>query len=121
MTDPLRPFAQIIRALWRGGARAATTPATTTGGELQSSPAATRDTLETRLATRIGSLDPQNPAKLRQTFVETILLWEFGERLAADPTYTEMIERICAQLESDPVTTHQLNGLLAQLAEPPRR
>ncbi len=117
MTDPLRPFAQIIRSLWRG--RVAATERAATASQTSSSPqhnAYVDESLQSRLTTRIAGVDTENPARLRQAFVETVLLRELGENLARDPDFGAMVARVCEQLESQPTVAQNLHKLLVRLA-----
>jgi len=61
-------------------------------------------------------MDTANPARLRQVFVETVLLWELGEQLARDAEFAEMVGRVSEQLGSEPVVAQNLHGLLLRLA-----
>jgi len=117
VTDPLRPFAQIIRSLWRGRAPAAqpSSPASQTGGPPEPAPRVD-ESLQSRLSAQIAGIDPANSARLRQAFVETVLLWELGEQLARDPEFAEMVSRVSEQLGSDPTVAQNLHGLLVKLA-----
>ena len=117
MTDPLRPFAQIIRSLWRGRTAGAqpSSSATPTGGPAEPAPRVD-ESLESRLSAQVAGIDTGNPARLRQAFVETVLLWELGEQLARDPEFGEMVSRVSGQLGSDPAVAQNLHGLLVKLA-----
>lgn len=116
MTDPLRPFAQIIRSLWRGRTSATerTSPATNTAHPQHR--ANVDESLQSRLSARIASVDAENPARLRQAFVETVLLRELGENLARDPDFGALVARVCEQLESQPTVAQNLHQLLVRLA-----
>ncbi|HWM69321.1 MAG TPA: hypothetical protein VNO35_22215 [Steroidobacteraceae bacterium] len=118
MTDPLRPFAQIIRSLWRGRA-SATERASPANHTARPSPQHTPnvdESLQSRLSARIAGIDTENPARLRQAFVETVLLRELGENLARDPDFGALVTRVCEQLESQPTVAQNLHQLLVRLA-----
>lgn len=57
---------------------------------------------------------------MRETFVETVLLWELGEHLAQDPSFGEMVERISQQLALDSTLSGRLHELLLRLPGPSR-
>jgi hypothetical protein len=110
VTDPLRPFQQLIRSLWRER---------TEGVKRSSPPATAKKTaplLESRLKARIGGLDPGNAGQLRQAFVETVLLWELGEQLSQDPAFGDMAARVSEQLAADPAVADNLNQMLSRFA-----
>jgi hypothetical protein len=123
VTDPLRPFAQLIRALWHGR-----TQRTADNGATANHSPPTADarapgegvSLQTRLVSRIASIDAGNASRMRETFVETVLLWELGEHLAQDPAFGEMVERVSQQLALDPAVSAQLHELLLRLSGPAR-
>ena len=61
--------------------------------------------LATVVAQRIRSIeraDPQRERKALRVFLETMLLAELGQQLAADPSFTQMVDHVQAQMESDP-------------------
>jgi hypothetical protein len=72
--------------------------------------------LQSRLSAQIAGIDTANPARLRQAFVETVLLWELGEQLARDPEFAQMVSRVSEQLGSDPDVAQNLHGRLVKLA-----
>lgn len=109
----------MIRALWYGR-----TQRTAGGGTASNrgSPAADArkpaegETLQSRLVARIRSIDAGNASRMRETFVETVLLWELGEQLAKDPAFGEMVTRVSQQLELDSAVSGRLHLLLSRLA-----
>jgi hypothetical protein len=125
MTDPLRPFADVIRTLWRAktartrNAASGTNSTSTaeTAEAAQTVSAGSNEALQSRLKARIATLDLANPRKLRETFVETVLLAELGERLAPDPAFAELVLRVSEQLDSDRQTGERLHQLLLDIAK----
>lgn len=117
MTDPLRPFALLIRSLWRGGIPAPGRAAIPRDLPQSASPesAGVDESLQSRLSARIAGIDPDNPARLRQAFVETVLLRELGENLARDPQFGTLVARVCDQLEAQPTVAQSLHQLLVRL------
>jgi hypothetical protein len=125
MTDPLRPFTQAIRSLWpaRTGATANAGSAPSSSAEARNTADAPRagssqvaDTLKSRLRARIGGLDGSDLNKMRDRFVETVLLWEFGEEIAPDPQFAEVVARVSEQLAAHPTVGKRLHELLLQIA-----
>jgi len=118
MTDPLRPFVQIIRASL---ASKSTRPASdrATGTSPSSSPEARttpNGSLQSRLAARLSAIDRNNTSRMRKTFVETVLLSELGENLAQDPAFAELVNRVSEQLGAHPTIGPRLQALLLQLS-----
>jgi hypothetical protein len=123
MTDPLRPFADAIRLLWRARqkrlGRAEDTTAPGSSGPQRSEQRSSQqpeETLRSRLQARICGLDSTNSRKMRETFVETVLLWELGDQLAPDPAFGELVLRVSEQLESDRSVGDRLHRALLDLA-----
>jgi hypothetical protein len=128
MTDPLRPFANIIRTLWRSRTQANGTPtaanqAATSAASMPPGAAARARTpgrtLQSHLKARIAACSGANSTRLRETFVETVLLWELGDELAPDPGFGEMVSHVSEQLATDPAVAARLDQLLARLAAQP--
>jgi hypothetical protein len=121
--DPLRPLADVIRALWQArtvrardsqNTQSAASPAPPTNRRAH--PARSENTLRASLKARISQIDTQNPRKVREAFVETVLLWELGERLGQDAGFGEMVTCIADQLASNPAVSQRLEQLLARMA-----
>jgi|SRR5688572_17367829 hypothetical protein len=128
MTDPLRPFADLIRSLWRSRAASTARTAAATG----SAPAAGTQralhepriqarvrSLQSHLRARIAESGGASPAKMREAFVEAVILHELGEQLAPDASVSELVSRVSEQLASDPEVGERLDRLLTRLASEP--
>ena len=109
----------MIRALWHGRIQRAS------GNEAAAGPSAppaqmdrpaAGESLQSRLAARIASVDVGNATRMRETFVETVLLWELGEQLAQDPAFGEMVTRVSQQLALDAGIRERLHRLLLRLS-----
>jgi len=123
MTDPLRPFTQVIRSLWRSRAReaaspGAASPATSAGAaaEAQVLTARAGETLLSRLRSRLGAVDRHDPKQMREAFVETVLVWELGDQLALDAGLADVVSRVSEQLTADPAVVERLQELLLELS-----
>jgi hypothetical protein len=125
MTDPLRPFADMIRALWlartqgKSAARAQNAAPVRTDSPR---PGRARS-FRSQLRARVAASSNAGPARMREVFVETILLWELGEQLAPDPDFAGMVTTVSEQVASDPALAERLNHVLRELAaeaRPPR-
>ena len=120
MVDSIRPFVTLIRTLSRKKVEAQDGIAepTAAGEDATSGPASgpeRNSQLENRLRVRLASVDPADPDKARQTFVETVLLSQLGDGLARDPAFADVVARVSDQLESDAQTRAQLTQLIASL------
>lgn len=116
--DPLRPFAHLIRSLWTGKRPAAgsgSAPAQGAGTQ-QARIVAASAPIASRLQTRLAGLQQWNGERARELFVEHILLMEFGEELALDPAFADLVQRVCTHLGSEPAVGARLDELLQQVA-----
>jgi hypothetical protein len=116
MTDPLRPFADLIRSLSQSrtrGVERASRPSATASV----TPQRTERTLKSRIKERIAQAGSANPSRRRELFVEAVLLAELGENLAQDPAFGEMVSRVTQHLHSDSVTGVRLDELLTHLSD----
>lgn len=120
--DPLRPFAGLIRTLWRsqsGAASSADSPlkdaaageiVTERGGEAR---------LTERLRTQLLRIGIADPRRARDAFIETVLVAELGEGLVRDPAFSAVVARVSEQLGADPALAAQLQSLLEWLVAAP--
>jgi hypothetical protein len=115
--DPLSPFTNLIRSLWhsrmqRAGARtgqseAPTTPPTDAVDATRRAHGELRD--------RMAQLQQATPEHRCEVFVRTVLLCELGEKVAADPRFSELVTRVVSELRTDPRVATRLDELLLQL------
>lgn len=78
----------------------------------------TFETLKTRVRERICSIDPDDAhrtKKANRIFLESVLLFEFGNELMDDPTFYMLLEDIQSLMESDQATRLQLDNLVEEL------
>jgi hypothetical protein len=123
MTDPLRPFAAMIRALWLARAQgkgAARSQAATTPVRSDSPRSRPARSFRAQLQGRIAATSAAGSARIRETFVEAVLLWELGEQLALDPDFADLVTIVSDQLAADPAISERLNHALMQLAAGPK-
>jgi hypothetical protein len=125
MTDPLRPFARAIHSLWhtRAGeknskADAGAASAASSAPEQRPPNERLNETLQSRLQACMLGLNTKDPKRLREAFVETVLLWEIGGHLAPDPALGEFVASVADQIASDPTVGERLHRLLLQLSTP---
>ncbi len=112
--DPLRPFATLIRSLWRTGrnrtqGNAPRTSTATAGAPDSASP------IESRLRLRLETLPQWHSARAREIFVETVLLDQLGGDLDRDPEFDPLVQEVSAHLASVPALSSRLDELLQRL------
>jgi hypothetical protein len=123
--DPLKPFAGLIRTLWKSTTPSATqkdalaSAASTSGEETQGEPAAALEetTLRTRIRARLTRVGLNDPRLAREVFVETVLTCELGENLSRDPGFTDMVKLVAEHIAADARLGERLHSLLRSLAE----
>ena len=117
--DPLRPFADLVRALSR--AHNSGTRATGDGSHAGSGTAVparahssveTPDSFDARLSARLQETGLADPARARKTFIEVVLSWELGDHFR-DPSLSHIAQEVAARIEAHPRLTARLNELLA--------
>lgn len=64
---------------------------------------------------RIDSNDLKAEQKSIRIFLESVLLWEFGERLMDDPKFYALLDDVQHSMESDTAVRESLAVLVAQL------
>jgi len=76
------------------------------------------ETLKTKIGERIRAIDPNDShrkKKATRIFLESVLLFEFGNNLMDDPTFYILIEDIQNIMESDEATKLQIERLVEEL------
>lgn len=73
-----------------------------------------RRRIQERIQLEPATLDGQRRAK--RLFLESVLIWEFGDGLMLDKQYQHMLDNIQAALEADPETDKQFSELIAELS-----
>lgn len=124
MVDPLSPFASVIRSL-SSRHEIKTEPAEKTREthsrrtpdtqKKMDAPSGSTAVLRSRLRKRLRDLDPGDQDVEGSAFVETVLLWKFGEKLQGDPTFAEMVASVAAQISSDESLRHELTALIEDI------
>lgn len=74
--------------------------------------------LKKRITDRLKKTSPDTPQsiqKSKEIFLESVILWEFGENLINDPSFPVLIEKIRTTLDEDGQTSHNFERLIKQL------
>jgi UDP-N-acetylmuramyl tripeptide synthase len=128
--DPLRPFSDLIRALWKSGAsRVDRTERGAASREASAErPSAAlepddpeRQSLEAALAVRLRQVGLGDPRRVREIFVETVMTRELGLGTPSSAAFTELSRRIADRIGSHTRLSARLHALLTALAGPQPR
>lgn len=74
--------------------------------------------LKQRLLERLRNIDPDDPHKpyrSRRLFLESVLTWEFGDRLPLDRRFDDLVDKLLKLIDTDPDLKRQMTELLASL------
>lgn len=77
------------------------------------------ESLRDRIRERIRALpagEAGRDARATRIFVESVLVWEFGEAMLEDPQFASLVERVDDQIAGDESLRSQLRGFLDDLA-----
>jgi hypothetical protein len=108
-----RQVAENVERLRKAGKLATTRPA----GQAAAAPAVA-ETLEAALRRKLAAIDRRSAHGLRaatRTFVETVLVEEFGAEVLADPQFGAMVSDLAAALREEPEIRDQLDRVLPDL------
>jgi hypothetical protein len=118
--DPLRPFATLLRSLWTGAKsqRTGHAQASSAGRATvaDAEPLAPVPSIAARLQPRLAALKEWQGGRARELFIEHVLIEQFGERLAGDPKFAELVQRVSLDLAEEPALDARLDELLQALA-----
>ena len=122
-TDPVRGFNAIVQALRQrmaGRQEKVGTPASgAPPAQTPPRPAAKQDIEELRgqIARRLERLSPEERRSKRgqQIFLESVLVWEFGDQITTDPAFSGLTARIQQAMEQEPAMSAQFGDLLESL------
>ena len=74
--------------------------------------------LKRRIKERLDTITKDDPARAKKAyrlFIESVLVWEFGDALLLDPRFEEMLTRLQEGLGSVPNAQQQFDKLLASI------
>lgn len=120
--DPLRPFSDLIRSLWKSSTPRVERARGGTGAPRaspQSTPEAESGSLSLRseIRSRIRQIGLSDPRRVREVFVETVIARELGLGTTHAADLTELAQRIAARIGSHSELSARLHTLLVAIAE----
>lgn len=120
--DPVSNVGHLLEALRKQLAESPRKAATgSKAGQSQGAPAAARPDigqLQKKIGEklqRIDSGDPKSRQKSVHVFLESVLLWEFGEQMMDDPKFYALLDEVQSSMESDHALQESLSTLISQL------
>lgn len=126
--DPLRPFSDLIRTLWKSSA----TPVERTQGQSEARPVDLKPSTDTlpaaesgylslrmEMRTRIRQIGLGDPQRVREVFVETVIARELGLSATHAADLAEIVQQVATRMGSHPALSERLHALLTALAEEP--
>lgn len=126
--DPLRPFSDLIRALWKssatrvertqGGAETRQATPERTDADIQAGDSAYLS-LASQVRARIRQVGVRDPRRVREVFVETVIARELGLGATPAADVAELAQRVAAEIGANPTLSDRLHALLTALAEDP--
>lgn len=127
--DPLRPFSDLIRALWKSGASrvdrtqrsgAAREPGAQPPPAAPPPSSADLQSLESELAVRLRQIGLADARRVREVFVEIVMTRELGLGAPSSAAFAELAQRIADRIGSHARLSARLHTLLSALASPGR-
>ena len=122
-TDPIQGFNAIVQALRQRLARRREQVETGAAGpSTPASPPRTRqkasvDDLRVQIAKRLAGLSPEErrSKRGRQVFLESVLVWEFGDEITTDPAFGRLTAEIQQAIEQEAAVSASFADLLESL------
>lgn len=96
----------------------ATVKAARTSGATQAAGRPSVEDLKKKVREKLRRIDVSDPTfkqKSVHVFLESVLLWEFGERLMDDPKFYALLDDVQSSMESDPAVSESLSTLMSKL------
>lgn len=121
--DPVNGLNQIMQVLRRRLGKSApdsnrpSKPATKPATGTRTTVKPGSDEILRRIGDRIHALNPDEKrgTKAMQIFIESVLVWEFGEELLQDPRFTEIAREVQHTINENELARQKLTTLLEQL------
>ena len=122
MVDPLNPFTSLVRTLAtkrsdkaQRAEKSNPTQPKKLHDDKKAEPPDRTAVLKARLRSKLGAIDVENSATARTAFVETVLLWQFGDEIGSDPGFPEMVATVADQIGGDESLDSELGSLMRSL------
>jgi len=116
MTDPIRPFINLIESIAGAGSsqknRDVSSQRTAGKATNVASSAIAAVPFSERLATRLSVIDRHDRKRRRQAFVELALLSELGQQIAVDHAMGELVDKVSSIIAADHQMTAELDDIL---------
>ena len=117
MTDPIRPFINLVESIANTTGAQKTREAAAQGAiarqnHQSNSNSTTALSFTERLKTRLSVIDKKDRRKRRQVFIELALLTELGEQLAMDHALSELIEKVSSLIAANEPMVTDLDAVL---------
>lgn len=73
--------------------------------------------LRVQIARRLEALSPEDRRSKRgqQVFLESVLVWEFGDEITTDPAFSSLTAQIQKAIEQEPAMSAQFGDMLESL------
>ena len=122
-TDPVQGLNALVEALRRrmAGRRekvagSKTAPASTPSPATPQRKADIQD-LKTQIGKRLAGLSPEERRSKRgqQVFLESVLVWEFGDEITSDPAFAQLTSEIQQAIEKETDVSDRFGAMLESL------
>lgn len=123
--DPINGISQIMQILRRKLGEQSTDANSKTGTSRQTSPTGQQERsekpsaeeIQRKIGDRIKALneDEREGTKATLVFVESVLVWEFGDKLLQDPKFAELSKQVAHTISQDRTASAQMQNLLSEL------
>ena len=122
-TDPVQGLNALVEAMRRRMANrrekvasSATSTASTPSPATPQRKADIQD-LKTQIAKRLAGLSPEERRSKRgqQVFLESVLVWEFGDEITADPAFAQLTAEIQQAIENESSVSDRFGAMLESL------
>jgi hypothetical protein len=124
--DPLRPFSDLIRALWKSNARRVDRPGGVSASQAMQAEQPAEKTaagetglvaLKSEVRARLGPVGLSDKRRAREVFVEAVMARELGLGSGHDQEFSNVARRVAARIGSHPRLSERLHVILTALME----
>jgi hypothetical protein len=93
---------------------------TTQGSASSKTGKISQSALKKKITDKLKAIDSEAPLsmqKSKEIFLESVILWEFGENLINDPGFPALIDKIRSTLDENEQTSRNFDRLIKQLIQ----